>query len=115
MNCPECNNATISKVEGSSLVIECQECGWSIATSHIDPIYEDETIYSISTGPNSTTSKEALKAVSRIVGGNFISAKRLLETPGSPLIEGKAPVIKECLEALACAGVDFDVKPAFPF
>lgn len=115
MNCPECNASTISKIEGSSLVIECSKCGWSIATSRIDPIYEDETIYLVHVGLNKTPSKEALKAVARITGGNFVSAKRLLETPGSKLIEGKAPVIKKCLEDLTAAGVSFDVNPEFLF
>lgn len=115
MNCPECNAPTISKIEGSSLVIECPECGWSIATSHIDPIYEDETIYLVRVGLNKTSSKEALKAVACITGGNFISAKSLLETPGSKLIEGKAPVVKKCLEDLTAAGVGFEVCPEFPF
>ncbi len=115
MNCPKCNAFTVSKIVGSSLVIECSECDWSIATSYIDPMYEDDTIYSIRIGLNKAPDKEALKAVSHITGGNFISAKNLLETPGSKLIEEKAPVIRSCLEELTAAGVIFDVSPEFPF
>ncbi len=115
MNCPECNAATISRIEGSSLVIECPDCGWSVVTSYIDPMYEDQTVYSVRVGINETPGKEALKAVSHIAGGNFISAKHILETPGSELIEGKAPVVKSCLEELAGAGVNFVVTPEFPF
>ena len=47
MSCPECGGMLASETRGPSRITTCAESGWSIATSHIDPIFEDENEYVI--------------------------------------------------------------------
>jgi hypothetical protein len=115
MICPECKSDTKSTVEGSTLIISCEKCGWSIATTYIDPIYEDEKSYMLLMGQDAPISKEALKVVSTLVEVNFIQAKELLKSPGAKVLEGKAPEIKKAIEKLSSAGVPFRVHPDFPY
>ena len=115
MSCPVCNSATISKVEGSTLVIECTQCEWSVATSYIDPIYEDETIYTVLADQVLSPSKEQLKAVSSVIGDNFIAAKKLLKTSGATLTKGLASEIKESVEKLLDSGVAISIDPEYPY
>jgi hypothetical protein len=113
--CPECRGETRSIVEGSTLVISCEKCNWSIATSYLDPVYEDEADYTLRMGFDAPTTKEALKVVSLLVGKNFIQAKRILNSPGYELFKGKAPEIKEAIEKLSFADVPYEVTPDFPY
>lgn len=115
MICPECGSDTISRIEGSSLVIECPKCGWSVATSHIDPIFEDETVYTVTVANGNVPDKAALKAVSSVIGENYIAAKRALESPGTVLLRGRAPEVRECVDRLTDSNVAFEVSPRFPY
>ncbi len=115
MNCPKCNSSTISKIEGSTLIIKCTECEWSVATSYVDPIYEDETVYIVRVGQVLNPNKEQLKAVSSVAGVNFIAAKKTLETPGATLIEGLAPEIKESVAKLSESNVAITIEPEYPY
>lgn len=115
MICPECKSATVSKIEGDTLLIECPECGWLIVSSCIDPIYEDTTEYEILIGANNQTTKDLLKVVTSIAGSNFISAKKIIESPGTILIKGQAPQIKEAAINLLKAKMNFDIVPNFPY
>ena len=45
--CPNCGNKLISEIKGSSLIIRCTKCYYSVATTNIDPIYEDDSEYEI--------------------------------------------------------------------
>lgn len=115
MICPECGGKAVSRVEGSSLVIECQECDWSIATSYIDPIYEDESIYAVFLREGNAVTKELLKIVSIATGGNFIAAKKAIGNPDGPISQGKAPEVKEVIASLSDAGALFEVVPPYPY
>lgn len=115
MICPECKSPTVSSIEGSSLVIECPECGWSIATTYTDPIYEDKAIYTVTMGEGNAPTRELLKVVSSIAGANYIAAKRIIETPGSILSQGSAVDVRDAIKKLSDTGASFDVDPAFPY
>ncbi len=79
MTCPECGAETASRIEGSTLVIECAGCGWSVATTHLDPIYEDAGTYTVRLSGGGPESREALAAVARVFGTNFLGARRIGE------------------------------------
>ena len=115
MICPVCKSPTVSSIEGSSLVIECPECGWSIATTYTDPVYEDEAVYTITMGEGNAPTKELLKVVSSIAGVNYIAAKRIIETPGAFLAQGSAVDVRDAIKKLSDFGASFGVDPDFPY
>lgn len=115
MTCPECGSDTISKIEGSTLLIKCSCCDWAVATTYIDPINADTTMYTISLCSGNSPTKELLKTVSSITGLNYIAAKKLIMNPGSSLFQGKAPETKKIADALTEAGGHYKIKPDFKY
>lgn len=52
MICKKCGHKMNDYIKSSSWVWECPECGYSLATTYIDPIYEDRAKYKITLLPN---------------------------------------------------------------
>ena len=113
MICEICGETLIFQKHTSEIVWKCPKCGWAEATTYIDPIYEDETVYSVVLHISDDITKEKLKVVSRIVGCNFIKAKSLLMHEGSVLVEDKATTIKETAALLKECKIEFDITPEF--
>lgn len=113
MTCPECGSDTISKIEGSTLLIKCSCCDWAVATTYTDPINTDTTMYTISLCSGNIPTKELLKTVSSITGLNYIGAKKIVENPGSSFFQGKAPETKRIASALTKVGARYEINPDF--
>ena len=47
IKCPNCNHPLTKFIEGSAMVVRCSHCDYEVVTTFVDPIYEDDTIYSI--------------------------------------------------------------------
>ena len=77
-HCPDCGSELEDFVEGSSMGQRCPSCGWSLVTTFTPPILVDERDYIISLLPGNETSPGALRAVSRLLGCNYVAAKRAL-------------------------------------
>ena len=91
MKCEKCGAAMKTMHEESGTTIKCPNCGWNIATTMSLTIVEDETDYSIYICGSYKANIERLKAVSEIVGGNFLDAKRYLSGEiKAALIHGEA-------------------------
>ncbi len=115
MNCPKCDGNLKSEVIGSSEVLTCQDCGWSVATSYVDPIYEDATIYRLYIRDGNVLNKYVLAALSKALGCNYLEAKNVIEGGRSLLFEGDAVKIREKRDALDSGGVAYDIEPDFPY
>lgn len=114
--CSHCGIGTLHEsVEGSTLTITCDHCGYSIARTKMNPIYEDRTAYSLYLAKGNTTSKDSLRAVSRVAGCNYLAAKKLFATDNPLIFAGKAPEVLEKIRLLHDAGVRTRVEPEFPY
>jgi len=72
MSCPECGSSLKSEVIGSTLVISCAKCGWSVARTYIEPIREDETTYILCLESGNSADKPTLSCLSRVMGCNYL-------------------------------------------
>ena len=115
MTCPKCNGELASEVRGSTLLLTCGKCGWSVATSSVEPVFLDETTYRLVLDAGNPASRPVLAAVSSVAGGNCLSAKRLVESAPVTLAEDLAPETMRLARILADGGVDYSVMPEFPY
>ena len=115
MTCPKCNAELTSEVKGSTLLLTCGECGWSVATSYIEPIFLDETTYRLALDAGNPASKPVLAAVSAAAGGNYLSAKKLVESAPVVLSEDLAPEVMRIARILADGSVSYSIAPDFPY
>lgn len=114
MNCEKCGKEMISRVDGSSLVIECPNCGWNIVTTYIEPVYEDQKTYRLLVLPGNPSTKPVLSAVSKAAGVNFLGAKPIIENGGC-IFEGAALEIVEKKHLLDEALIAYAIEPDFPY
>ena len=113
--CPDCGTKLVDFLEGSSMGQRCPSCGWSLVTTFTPPILEDENAYTISILADNETSPRILKAVSRIMGCNYIAAKELILEAPLELFTGQAPDVLERKLKLESAGVLIGITPEFPY
>ena len=115
MSCPECGSSLKSEVIGSTLVISCAECGWSVARTHIEPIREDETTYNLYLESGNSADKTTLSCLSKIMGCNFLQAKRVLDGDRALLFSGNAMEVRERRDQLEEAKAAYSIEPDFPY
>lgn len=112
--CPICGNTIIEEVEGSSLIIKCTKCDYSVATSNISLIYEDETIYTVTIEKGNGVKMDVITKLKSITG---LSTSKMLNIikAGCPydLYAGKAVEVKELKSKLESANIKFSIKPNF--
>ena len=113
--CPDCGIKLEDFLEGSSMGQRCPSCGWSLVTTFTPPILEDEGEYTIALLADNETSPRVLKAVSRIMGCNYIAAKKLILEAPLELFTGHAPDVLERKLMLESAGVLIGITPEFPY
>ena len=113
--CPECGVRLKGFVEGSSMGSRCPKCGWSVVTTYIPPIQEDEQEYTIVLVAGGTATREAVRAVSRIAMCNFVTARRLIAGAPIELFTGCATEVLTHKNNLEAAGVPIEVHPNFPY
>lgn len=115
MICDKCGTVMASRIEGSSLVVECPHCKWNVTTSHIDPIYEDRNVFSLSILPNNALSRTVLSTISKMAGVNYLGAKTIAENGQENIFEGDAPAIYEKKKLLDEASISYSIKPEYPY
>ena len=115
IKCEKCG-AVMRPIDPSKPVgMTCPNCGWGWATTYVDPMLDDNTIYKVSLSNGNKASKSAIKAVAKVSGKNFIQAKRMIENSPSDIYEGKAIQVKEILILLESLPLSYSVMPEFPY
>lgn len=113
--CPECGGVLSSRIDGSCLTVACPSCGWSVATTYIEPIYMDRAEYAISILSGNPVTKPVLSAIGKVAGVNFLSAKPIAEQGSEYVFKALAPEIREKKKLLDDAGVSYRIEPEFPY
>ncbi len=113
--CPVCNHDLIAFTEGSTTGVRCSYCDYSLVTTYIEPIYEDENTYTITLEAGNTADQQTIKAISKITGENYIFAKRCLENTPIEIVKGSAAEIIELKKSLDLCGIKYSITPEFPY
>lgn len=112
--CKKCGHEMKPLSDIHPIGMTCPNCGWGWATTYIDPINIDECDYHVivTSGDNSLS---VIKVVSDIANCNYIEAKKIIENTPAEIYIGKAVNVKAIMEQLKSAGIDFSIKPEFPY
>lgn len=113
--CEKCGAEMVPIDPNKPVGMTCPNCGWGWATTYIDPVFEDPSIYEITIDAGNFASTTNIKAVSKIAGVNYIEAKRMIENAPSIILSGMAIKIKDAIKILSCASMDFTITPDFPY
>ncbi len=113
--CPACGSRLEGFIEGSCMGQRCPTCGWSVVATYLLPIQLDEREYAITLPPGCAPTKDALKAVSRLMMCNYLGARRMIQDAPTTLFSGRAPEVLEHKRALEGAGVPIAITPDFPY
>ncbi|MBR2801315.1 MAG: hypothetical protein IKE21_01820 [Erysipelotrichaceae bacterium] len=113
--CPICNQDLIPFTEGSSTGVRCSHCDYSIVTTYIEPMYEDENIYTVTIEAGNRADKRTLKTVSRITGKNYVQVIQCLNSSPTVIAEGRAADIAEIKSEFDSCGIKYSISPDFPY
>ncbi len=94
--------------------MECPNCGWGWATTYNEPIFEDDAEYRVIL-ESKDSSLAKLKIVSSIVNGNYLQAKKIIESAPAEIFRGEALKVREIREKLEQNNVAFRIEPEFPY
>ena len=113
--CPNCGNELVSVVKGSALIVHCTNRDYSIATSYIDPIYEDLQEYEVLLIEGNTVTKENYFLLQSLTGMNITELKYSLDTVPYSLFKGSAADVRELKEKLDECNVKYEIIPEFNY
>lgn len=112
--CPDCGTEMTEIYEKPALNLTCPKCGCKIATTRWEKIDLDETNYVISVSHIENPTIQQIKVVSKIIGENFITSKKVLEKGGT-VFEGKAVDVKSIVKTLKDMHIECIISPEFPY
>ena len=116
MICPKCHEAELAPFkEGSVAGVVCPKCKMSWVTTEMDPIREDQTLYSLSIAAGNVPERERLKTLSSVLSCNYLRAKVYLEDGLPDAITGSAVEIGAVRDRLKAASVRYTITPIFPY
>lgn len=112
MICTNCNNEMTFFQKYGSCGWRCPNCSDELVTTYIDPVYEDETDYTLSIHPVEDPTSAMIKVVSKIMNCNFLNAKRKISS-GEATIQGKAITILKVIAELQENAISYSITPEF--
>ena len=112
--CPVCGSELNLFLKGSTVGVICPCCDYSVVTTRTEPIYEDETIYTILLEAGNTCDRPRLKLISKLAGVNYLRAKEMIASAPVVLVEGElAYIILEMKKELDACGIKYSISPEF--
>ncbi len=113
--CPKCGNELMSNVEGSTLIVSCKKCGFSIVTSRIDPLYEDNCEYQIYLLEGNAISKDNYFIIQSLTNLNMMQIKKIFENLPYMIFKGSAFEVQEIRKKLDKCKVKYKIVPNFKY
>ena len=114
IKCPNCNHPLTEFIEGSSMGVRCSHCDYEVVTTYVDPIYEDDTIYSIVLEKNNAINKDTVGYLMTITGLNIPNVSDLIKNRCPyVLFKGKAVDVKKMSIRLEEKGIKYKIIPKF--
>lgn len=114
MKCPICGAQLVKKQEESSVVLSCKNCDYSVVTTSISQIYEDDTTYTIILEKENVVNKDTVSLLMNITGFNIINVSKILKDQCPyELLKGNAVDVKEVSIRLKEKGIKYRIIPDF--
>ena len=113
--CEKCGAEMLPIESNNPVGLKCPNCVWGWATTFIDPIYNDQTNYSVFLLEGNEQTKEKIKVVSKITNLNMLQAIKIFESTPYEIFSGKAVNVKAAIELLRTQSLNFKVEPEFPY
>ena len=114
IKCQKCGTEMIPIDDDKPIGMKCPECGWSWATTFIEPIEEDTTVYQVSL-TEAVKSSETIKVISKTTNKNYIQAKDIISNLPQVIFSGKATDVKRIIQLLDEEDLKYDIDPSFPY
>ncbi|MCR5800454.1 MAG: hypothetical protein K6G69_10300 [Lachnospiraceae bacterium] len=114
MTCDKCKKEMVYFHEGHTCGWRCDECNNSVVTTYIDPIRDDDNIYTIKIMATSDTKANNVKCVAKACNCSFVEAKIIL-TSGKEIGGLDAVSTRDILRLLKPSTIDYSVSPEFSY
>lgn len=113
MKCEKCGTEMKHYIEGSSQITKCPNCGWGWASSYIEPIYEDTTIYSVIIEQSNDVNAKSISEIKRYT--NLANPKiiDILKNGNFVLTKQEAVEVKNIIERLSNLNIKYRIEPKF--
>ena len=111
--CPKCGNNLISVLEGTTLKFYCTNCGFSMATTYTNPIYEDYTDYEVYLLEGNSINKSNYFLIQSLTNMNMSQIKSLFENTPYLIFKGSAVEVKKLKEKLDSCKIKYKIIPNF--
>lgn len=111
--CPKCGKELKRIKQNSGVAYCCINCDYSVATTDLDPIFEDQQEYTITLLPNNSINKDILKVISSITNLNYIDCKKMVEKAPSIIFKGDATDAKDVKAKLDNNNIKYSIEPLF--
>lgn len=115
MICEKCKANMTKVIKDSIQGWACSNCGWSMLTTYIDKIYEDDTEYSIFIINVKNIDEDKIKLIAKICGVNFVVARQMLLKDNVCILKAKAPEVRAVIGQLEKYNIQFDICPRFNY
>ena len=113
MKCEKCKTEMKHYIEGHSQNIKCPKCGWGLATTYIEPIYEDNTIYSVIIERGNSVDAKSVAEIKKYTNLTNPEIINVLKNGDFVLIKQKAFEVKNIINRLNNLNVKYKVEPEF--
>lgn len=113
MKCEKCRTEMKYYVEGSTQINKCPKCGWSFATTYIDPIHEDNTVYSLIIEQGNDINAKTIMELKKHVNLTNSEIINILKTGNYVIAKQKAIEIKNSMEIFNNLNIKFRIEPHF--
>ena len=113
--CPNCGKELISEVIGSSVLVRCPCCDFSVATSYMDPIFEDSKQYELFLDAGNKVTGANYSYIQFLTNKNIREIKSIFENAPYLLFKGRATEVKEIRDKLDENGIKYYIVPEFNY
>lgn len=113
--CGSCGGPSEARIQGSTHGVYCTQCDWAVVTTYFSEIKRDSALYEITISGGDYRDQRQVKAVSEILGVNFLAARVLLGPSSGPVFKGRATEIFGVRKALVEAGIPHEIVPHFKY
>lgn len=113
MKCEKCGTEMMHYIKGASQITKCPKCGWGWATSYIEPIHEDTTIYSIIIEHDNDVNEKNVSEIKKYTNQTSPEIISVLKNGNFILTKQNAIEVKNIICELDNLNIKYNIEPEF--
>ncbi len=113
--CPDCGHQTLAIAEGSSVVVSCSSCPWSVVTTNYDRPECDATNYDLYVAAKASLGAAEIATLAVQIGQPAVHVKDLLSKQLPLQRSLKAIAVIKLSQSLHQHGLSVVTTPPFPW